>query len=79
MAEAPKHAALGSPSANPFAVSYLQLCQISHADPSQIPALAAQVTPLGDGHCGVAAGVRPPTPTTRIWSMSRSMPTPRPA
>jgi hypothetical protein len=56
MTEALKQAALGSPPASPFAVSYLQLCQISYSDPSQIPALVAQVTPLGDGHWSCAWG-----------------------
>ena len=34
---------------NPFAVCYLQLCQISYATPSSIPTLVPNVTPLDPG------------------------------
>jgi triacylglycerol lipase len=43
-----KAAALDAKFANPFAVSYLQLCQVSYDDPANIPAAVAGLPPVLD-------------------------------
>jgi hypothetical protein len=44
-----KKAASGAGPADPFAVSYLQLCQVSYMAPSAIPAAVAELQPLNAG------------------------------